>query len=124
MSPEGAARPTPDGPVCVCVPGVPADLVEGMRGSPSWSAMESVAHTLVHDSALSEATTTDLLASVAVPTLVLDSRGSSDDLTGMAASVAALLPAGTHRSLPGGWHGVADEDLAPVLVEFLGAARP
>lgn len=104
--------------------GVPADLVEGMRGSPSWSAMESVAHTLVYDSEVSEATTTDLLASVAVPTLVLDSRGSSDDLTGMAASVAALLPAGVHRSLPGGWHGVADEDLAPVLVDFLGAQRP
>ena len=39
-------------------------------------------------------------------------------------SFAALLPAGVHRSLPGGWHGVADEDLAPVLRDFLGARRP
>ncbi len=99
--------------------GVPAELVAEMRGSPAWTAMESVAHTLVYDSRLGETTTAELLAAVTVPTLVLDSEGSSDDLTGMAASVAAQLPAGAHRSLPGTWHGVADEDLAPVLVEFL-----
>ncbi len=51
--------------------------------------------------------------------LVLDSQGSSDDSSGMAVSVAARLPAGSHRTLPGSWHGVADQDLAPVLVEFL-----
>jgi hypothetical protein len=83
-----------------------------------------VAHTLVYDSRVSEATTTELLAAVTVPTLVLDSQGSSDDLTGMAASVGAQLPSGSHRSLPGSWHGVADEDLAPVLVEFLRGRAP
>ncbi|SDM29109.1 Lysophospholipase, alpha-beta hydrolase superfamily [Geodermatophilus siccatus] len=99
--------------------GVPAEMVAEMRGSPAWTAMESVAHTLVYDSRVSEATTTELRAAVTVPTLVLDSQGSSDDLTGMAASVAAQLRSGSHRSLPGSWHGVADEDLAAVLVEFL-----
>jgi pimeloyl-ACP methyl ester carboxylesterase len=104
--------------------GVPPGVVEQVRGSPAWTAMASVAHTLVYDSRVSEATTTELLAAVTVPTLVLDSQGSSDDLTGMAASVAAQLPAGSHRSLPGSWHGVADEDLAPVLVEFLRGRAP
>ena len=91
-----------------------------MRGTTAWSAMESVAHTLVYDSLLSNATSAGLLAAVTAPTLVLDSEGSSDDLTGWAAGAAAALPDGTHRSLAGEWHGVPDEDLAPVLADFFG----
>lgn len=98
--------------------GVPDDLVAGMRGTPSWSAMEAVAHTLVYDSLVSEATSSDLLASVTIPTLVLDSEGSSDDLTGMAATVAKAMPDASHRSLAGEWHGVPDDVLAPVLTDF------
>ena len=98
--------------------GVPHEIVEDMRGSTSWSAMESVAPTLVYDSLISEATSFDLLASVTVPTLVLDSEGSSNDLIGMAATVAGVLPNGTHRSLAGEWHGVSDDVLAPVLTDF------
>jgi pimeloyl-ACP methyl ester carboxylesterase len=98
--------------------GVPDDIVESMRGSASWSAMVSVAPTLVYDSLISEATSLDLLASVRVPTLVLDSEGSSDDLLGMAATVAGALPNGFHRSLAGEWHGVSDEVLAPALIDF------
>ena len=59
-----------------------------------------------------------LLRSVTVPTLVLDSAGSTDDLTGSAAAVAGLLPDARHKSLPGEWHTVADEMLAPVLIDF------
>jgi hypothetical protein len=59
-----------------------------------------------------------LVRSVTVPTLVIDSQGSSDELTGMAATVLAALPNSTHRSLAGEWHGVPDETLAPVLTEF------
>lgn len=55
---------------------------------------------------------------VTIPTLVIDSQASSDDLTWWAASLAAALPQGEHRSLPGEWHGVADEVLAPVLFGF------
>lgn len=98
--------------------GVPAEMIEGTRGTPSWSAMEAVAHTLVYDSMISEATSSQLLASVAVPTLVLDSEGSSDDLTSMAAAVARGMPNGSHRSLTGEWHGVPDHVLAPVLTQF------
>ena len=98
--------------------GVPDEIVESMRGSASWSAMESVAPTLVYDSLISEATSFDLLASVTVPTLVLDSEGSSDDLIGMAATVAGRLPNGFHGSLAGEWHGVSDRGLAPVLIDF------
>jgi pimeloyl-ACP methyl ester carboxylesterase len=98
--------------------GVPAEFVTQMRSTPEWAKMESVAHTLVYDCVISDTTTPSLLGSVDVPTLVLDSEGSTDNLTGWAATVAARLPNGTHRSLPGQWHTVADEVLAPVLVEF------
>jgi pimeloyl-ACP methyl ester carboxylesterase len=99
--------------------GVPAEFVADMRSTPEWAKMEPIAHTLVYDCTISETTTPDLLRSVEAPTLVLDSMGSSDDLTGWAAAVAARLPRGSHRSLAGEWHTVPDETLAPVLVEFL-----
>jgi pimeloyl-ACP methyl ester carboxylesterase len=100
--------------------GVPDEIVNGMRDTPAFEAMTSIAATLVYDCALSDATTMELLGVVTVPTLVLDSEGSSDDLTGWAARVATRLPNGSHRSLPGEWHGVPDETLAPVVIEFLG----
>jgi pimeloyl-ACP methyl ester carboxylesterase len=96
--------------------GVPPDVLAGM--APSMPALEAVAHTIVYDCLISDATTRGLLAKVSTPTLVLDSQGSSDDLTGWAASVAAALPDARHRSLPGGWHGVWVEVLAPVVAEF------
>jgi pimeloyl-ACP methyl ester carboxylesterase len=99
--------------------GVPPEFIADMRSGPDWARMESVAHTLVYDCMISDATTPDLLRSVEIPTLVLDSEGSTEDLTGGAAAVARRLPLGSHRSLAGEWHGVPDETLAPVLVEFL-----
>lgn len=99
--------------------GVPGEMVSDMRATPAWTALVGVAPTLVYDALLSESVHSGMLASVKVPTLALDSAGSSDDLTGMAARLASQLPAGQHRSLPGGWHGVADEVLAPALTEFL-----
>jgi hypothetical protein len=55
---------------------------------------------------------------VTAPTLVIDSQGSGGALTGMAAAVVEALPNGSRRSLAGGWHGVPDEALAPVLTAF------
>lgn len=98
--------------------GVPAELVAGMRGGPAWTAMEAVAPTLVYDGLVSAATSLDRLAGVRVPTLVLGSTGSEQDLGPMAAAVAAALPDAEHRTLPGEWHGIADEVLVPVLREF------
>jgi pimeloyl-ACP methyl ester carboxylesterase len=99
--------------------GVPAEVLAGMRGTPHWAAMVSIGHTLAYDSLLSEATTPDLLSRVKVPALILDSEGSTGNLTGMAATAVTLLPQATHRSLPGEWHGVAAPVLAPVLRGFL-----
>lgn len=97
--------------------GVPDDIIAGMRAGDAWSAMEKVAHTLVYDSKLSEATSTRLLASVTAPTLVLDSQGSPEALTAMAATTAKAIPNSSHQSLAGQWHGVPDDVLASVLTE-------
>ena len=97
--------------------GVPDEVMAQMTPA-AWAALEAVAPTLVYDCRISEATSLRLVRSVTVPTLVLDSRGSSSDIAAMAAAVADALPRGTHRSLAGEWHGVPGEVLAPVLTEF------
>lgn len=99
--------------------GVPAEVLVGM--GPARRALDAVAHTLGYDCAVCNETTYALVRRVRTPTLVLDSGGSSNDLTGWAASVAAALPCGWHRSLDGGWHGVSDEVLAPAIAGFFGA---
>lgn len=97
--------------------GVPEEFMAQM--SPEvWAALESVAHTLVYDSILSDQMSLPIVRSVTTPTLVIDSQASSEDIIGSAAAVADALPNGSRRSLPGEWHGVPDETLAPVLIEF------
>jgi pimeloyl-ACP methyl ester carboxylesterase len=98
--------------------GVPAAIVEGMRGTDSWAAMEAVAPTLVYDCLISETTSYGLLAAVSTPTLVIDSEGSDDDLTSMAAAVAQGMPNASLQRLAGEWHGVSDDVLAPALTRF------
>ena len=98
--------------------GVPDEVMARMTPE-VWAALEAVAPTLVYDCAQSDTMTLALIRSVAVPTLVLDSRGSSADLAGMAAVVVGALPDGTYRGLAGGWHGAADEEVAPALAAFL-----
>lgn len=97
--------------------GVPPEMIEQMSPARR-SAMEAIAHTLIYDFMISDETPLELVKSVTAPTLVIDSEGSTGELTGWAAAVVEALPRGTHRSLVGEWHGVPDADLAPVLTEF------
>jgi pimeloyl-ACP methyl ester carboxylesterase len=97
--------------------GVPEEIMEQMA-PPTWAALEAVAHTLVYDCVISDATSLGLLRSVPTPTLVLDSQGTTGELPAMAATVVQALPRASYRGLPGGWHGVSDEALAPALIEF------
>lgn len=75
-----------------------------MRRTGDWGKMASIAHTLVYDCMLSDATERRIFGTVDVPTLVLDSQGSTDDLAGWSATVARLIPNAEHKSLPGEWH--------------------
>ena len=98
--------------------GVPEEITAGMRDTPSWAAMAAAAPTLAYDCLISEAISFELLTTITVPTLILDSEGSGDDLQGMAATVARAMPNVTQRSLAGEWHGVPDQTLAPALIGF------
>jgi len=79
----------------------------------------AVAPTLVYDCMLGDATSLALIATVATPTLVIDSRGTDGPLPEWTAAIVGALPRGTHVSLPGVWHGVAEDALAKALRDFL-----
>jgi pimeloyl-ACP methyl ester carboxylesterase len=98
--------------------GMPEEARAGMRATPAWAAFAAVAPTLLYDCALGERTGLAVVADVTVPTLVVDSLGSSADLTGWAAAIMGALPDGTHVSLPGEWHGVSEADLAKAVGDF------
>ncbi|MGL4236305.1 alpha/beta fold hydrolase [Tabrizicola sp.] len=100
--------------------GVPEEMVTGMRGTDRWTRMVGIAPTLVYDCRLSDAMRPGVLAAASVPTLVLDSEGSSDDLTGSAATAARLIPGARHKSLPGEWHVVAPDLIAREIKAHLG----
>lgn len=98
--------------------GVPDEVIVDMRCTDRWTRMVGVAPTLVYDCQLSDAMGPEVLGAVSVPTLILDSDGSSDDLTGSAASAARHIPGARHRSLPGEWHVVAPDLIAAEIKSF------
>ncbi|WP_433262242.1 alpha/beta fold hydrolase [Actinosynnema sp. CS-041913] len=100
--------------------GVPEEIVAGMRQSPQWPELVALAHTLVYDLAI-VGKAPDFTA-ISAPTLVVDSSHTDERLRAWADGVAANLPGAARRTLPGEWHGVAPEVLAPVLAEHFSAA--
>jgi pimeloyl-ACP methyl ester carboxylesterase len=105
----------------------PAEIVAQMRNTPMWEAMEAVAHTLIYDLTImgsNSALPTERVASVSVPTLVIDGGASPAWMHHAAQAVADTLPNGQRRTLPGQTHGVAAEAIAPVLDEFFMKATP
>jgi pimeloyl-ACP methyl ester carboxylesterase len=101
--------------------GLPADAVDEMRAAPMWPALEGVAHTLAYDTHIMGAGNrlpTERLASVTVPTLVVDSAGSPAWLREAAQAVAETLPEARRRTLEGQFHEVAVEVLGPAVEEF------
>jgi pimeloyl-ACP methyl ester carboxylesterase len=97
--------------------GVPPEVLSGMARADR-EALEAVAHTLVYDCLVSEASSVETLRSVTAPTLVIDSLDTGGGITGWAKAVADGLPDGTQMSLPGEWHHVPDEDIARELTTF------
>jgi pimeloyl-ACP methyl ester carboxylesterase len=104
--------------------GVPAEMIAGMRQSPSWPALEALAHTLVYDLTITASLSAARLSTITTATLVIDSEASDAGLRSSAQKVCDALPNGRRRSLKGQWHGVSAEDLAPALAEFFIARDP
>ena len=103
--------------------GMPAEFVAPMRRSPFWPGMEAVAHTLAYDGAIvkddmkGEPVSTVRVASVEVPTLVMDG-GTTPWMSHGAQAVAEALPNGRRLTLEGQPHNVDPDALAPALEEF------
>jgi pimeloyl-ACP methyl ester carboxylesterase len=105
-------------------PGVPAEVVAGMRQEPFWSSLESTAHTLAYDGTIMGDTMGGSpaplrrWASVGVPTLVMDGGASPDWQRHAVRALVDVLPDARQRTLEGQNHGPDPEVLAPALVEF------
>jgi len=104
--------------------GAPAEAVAGMRETPIWSMFESVAPTLAYDNAImgDGSVPIERMASVTVPTLVIDGGASPAFMHNAAQEAADALPNAQRRTLEDQTHDVAPETLAPVLEEFFTVA--
>jgi len=100
--------------------GAPAEAVAGMRQTPIWPLFESVAPTLAYDNIImgDGSVPIERLASLTVPTLVMDGGASAAFMHNAAQAVAHALPNAKLRTLEGQTHDVGPEVLAPVLVQF------
>jgi pimeloyl-ACP methyl ester carboxylesterase len=77
-----------------------------------------MAHTLVYESMILRSLPTGLLASIQVPTLVIDGEESPEVLRHAAQSLAEGLPDGRYRTLKGQGHDIVPAVVGPVLEEF------
>ncbi len=100
--------------------GTPAEAVEGMRQSPMWSSIESIAPTLAYDDAImgDGSVPTQDAKVVKIPTLVLDGGNSPAFMHHAADELAKILPKAQRRTLKEQTHAYAPEVLAPALEEF------
>jgi pimeloyl-ACP methyl ester carboxylesterase len=100
--------------------GAPAEAIAGMRQTPIWPLFESVAPTLAYDNAImgDGSVPAEQLASLTIPTLVMDGRASAAFMHNAAQAVAHALPNAKLLTLEGQTHDVAPEVLAPILEQF------
>jgi pimeloyl-ACP methyl ester carboxylesterase len=105
---------------------MPPEAIEQFRASPTWPAFEAVGHTIANDARImdplgqGEPIPPGSWDTAAQPTLVLAGGDSPAWMQSAAAKVAAALPSGEVRTLPGQTHEFDPAVLAPVMLEFLG----
>jgi pimeloyl-ACP methyl ester carboxylesterase len=111
---------------CIALPGF---VVALMRLMPAWKGMIAVAHTLPYDAALlgdncwGKPLDPAQWASIDVPTLVVGGGKSPQWMRNSVQAVAAAVPGGVHREVPGQNHVIKATAIAPVLREFFGGSR-
>jgi len=104
--------------------GTPKEMIEGMRQAPMWSAMESVAPTLMYDAddiGEDRSVPVNKAAAVTVQTLLMDGGANLQMMPYMsktADALAAAMPNAQRRTLEGQTHAVDADALAPVLIDF------
>lgn len=105
--------------------GLPPEVVQGMRASDAWAFFAGMAGSLPFDLAAC-GPGMDLprqqLASIAVPTLVLNGGNTAPWLADASRAVAGAIPGAVHRVIDGQDHGILQQPgaLREVLTGFLG----
>ncbi len=102
--------------------GTPAEQIEGMRHTPTWSSLEAIALTLAYDHAAilgqDLSVPVERAAQVRVPPLVMNGGASFPFMYETARTLSKAMPHAQLRTLEGQDHGPANDVLAPVLQEF------
>lgn len=98
--------------------GIPAAVVAQMRNAPFRPYLEKIAHTLAYDSTILRALPDGLVASMRVPTFVINGEESPEAVRHAAQTLAEALPGGRYRTLKGQGHDIDPAVIGPVLEEF------
>jgi len=98
--------------------GIPAAVVAQMRNAPFRPSLEKLAHTLVYESTILRSLPTGLIASIQVPTLVINGEHSPEVMRQAAQSLGDALPIGRYRTLKGQGHDIVPSVVVPLLEEF------
>jgi pimeloyl-ACP methyl ester carboxylesterase len=100
---------------------IPDEVVVQIHQEPFRPALEGIAHTLVYEAILigDLSLPTELVASVTVPTLVIDGEHSPPIMRGGAEALVEALPNGRRLTLAGQSHDISPEAVAPVVEDFL-----
>ncbi len=103
--------------------GAPPEMIEGMKQSPEWQVMETVAHTLAYDYAVlgDGAVPLDIAKAATMPTLVMDGGKSEAFMHEAAEVLGKAMPHAERKTLKNETHEVSPETLAPVLRAFFKA---
>jgi alpha-beta hydrolase superfamily lysophospholipase len=109
------------------VVGMPIELLDPMRGTPTFDALLAMAPTISYDGQAlggdDHSLPVDLLADIETPVLAIASSGTALPwLAAAPSAVAAALPHGRAVTLEGGFHEVPVATLAPALAQFYTSA--
>jgi pimeloyl-ACP methyl ester carboxylesterase len=107
--------------------GGPAFLPVMMRLMPKvWKQLKAVAHTLPYDATVMGdfQVPSDVLATIAVPTLVMGGSKAKPNMVAAVSGVADAVPGSVRKTLAGQTHQVKDEAIAPELIAFFGGGTP
>ncbi len=99
--------------------GLPAAVVEGIRGTPLWSTYVALAHTVPFDAAVAgDCRIPADLSAVRVPTLVLLGGASPDWMQASARALVDALPDGRLAVLAGQGHNARPDLVASEVLAF------
>lgn len=105
--------------------GMPEEMVDGMRDEDFWQGLEAIAPTIAYDGrqiddALSgKPLRADLWDRVSVPVLVMHGIDTWPAMAAGARAIAAHLPSGTLKPVPGEDHSTTPDVLSAALREFI-----